>query len=146
MTKPNTGHINPQESAASEIKSYATGFVISLILTVGAFAALLSDLPTTWKVVVICTAALLQIVTHMRNFLHLSFSGNQSREDLLLVLFSASLLAIMAGGTWYIMSDLSGRMHQTGESGSSSHRALAAYSNNGKPQQVWLNNVPLTRN
>jgi len=56
----------------------------------------------------------LQIVVHMRNFLHLSFSGGQSREDLLLVLFSATLLVIMAGGTWYIMSNLSGRMHNTG--------------------------------
>ena len=32
---------------------------------------------------------------------------------MLLVLFSATLLVIMAGGTWYIMSDLSGRMHDT---------------------------------
>lgn len=143
MTKPNTEELNPQESAASEIKSYATGFVASLILTVGAFAALLSDLPTTWKVVVICAAALLQIVVHMRNFLHLSFSGSQSREDLLLVLFSVSLLAIMAGGTWYIMSDLSVRMHQTGESAGSSHRAVAAYSDHAKSKQKWLDKVPL---
>ena len=111
MTKPNTGELDPQESAASEVKSYATGFIVSLLLTVGAFAALLSDIPTTWKIVVICVAALLQIIAHMHNFLHLSFSGGQSREDLLLVLFSVSLLIIMAGGTWYIMSDLSGRMH-----------------------------------
>ena len=117
MTKPNTGELDPQESAASEIRSYATGFVVSLLLTVGAFAALLSDLPAPWKIALICVAGLLQIVTHLRNFLHLSFSGEQSREDLLLVLFSVSLLAIMAGGTWYIMSDLSGRMHQA-EAGS----------------------------
>tara|TARA_A100001391_G_scaffold273_2_gene642 strand:+ start:58246 stop:58629 length:384 start_codon:yes stop_codon:yes gene_type:complete len=116
MIKPNTGELDPQESAASEIKSYTTGFIASLLLTVGGFAAALSDLPTTWKVVLICVAALLQIITHMRNFLHLSFSGGQSREDLLLVLFSAILLTIMAGGTWYIMSDLSGRMHQTMDS------------------------------
>ncbi len=116
MTKPNTGELNPQANVDSEIKSYATGFVASLLLTVGAFAAALSDLPTSWKVILICVAALLQIITHLRNFLHLSFSGGQSREDLLLVLFSAILLAIMAGGTWYIMSDLSGRMHQAGNS------------------------------
>ena len=144
MTKPNTDELNPQESAASEIKSYTTGFVASLILTVGAFAALLSGLPTTWKITLICVAALLQIVVHMRNFLHLSFSGNQSREDLLLVLFSVSLLAIMAGGTWYIMSDLSGRMHQTGESAGSSHRTVAAYSDHAKPKQKWLAKASLS--
>ena len=113
MTKPNTGEIDPQESARQELRSYGIGFVASLLLTVGAFAAALSDLPTMWKIIVICAAALLQIVTHMRNFLHLSFTGEQSREDLLLVLFSALLLAIMAGGTWYIMSDLGGRMHNS---------------------------------
>ena len=123
MTKPNTGELDPQDSAATEIKSYATGFVVSLLLTVGAFAAVLSDLPITWKVVLICVAALLQIITHLRNFLHLSFSGEQSREDLLLVLFSVSLLAIMAGGTWYIMSDLGGRMHEMSDGGSAMHEA-----------------------
>ena len=114
MTKPNTGELDPQDSADSEIKSYAIGFTASLLLTVGAFAATMSDLPLRWKIACICAAAILQIVVHMRNFLHLSFSGGQSREDLLLVLFSATLLVIMAGGTWYIMSDLSGRMHDTG--------------------------------
>ena len=113
MTKPNTGEIDPQESARQELKSYGIGFAASLLLTVGAFAAALSDLSSTWKIIAICVAALLQIVTHMRNFLHLSFTGEQSREDLLLVLFSALLLAIMAGGTWYIMSDLGGRMHDS---------------------------------
>ena len=113
MTKPNTGELDPQDSAGSEIKSYAIGFTASLFLTVGAFAAVMSDLPVRWKIAFICAAAILQIVVHMRNFLHLSFSGGQSREDLLLVLFSATLLVIMAGGTWYIMSDLSGRMHDT---------------------------------
>ena len=113
MTKPNTGELDPQDSAGSEIKSYAIGFTASLLLTVGAFAAAMSDLPLRWKIAFICAAAILQIVVHMRNFLPLSFSGGQSREDLLLVLFSATLLVIMAGGTWYIMSDLSGRMHDT---------------------------------
>ena len=123
MTKPNTGELDPQDSAGSEIKSYAVGFTASLLLTVGAFAAAMSDLPLPWKIVCICAAAGLQIIAHMRNFLHLSLSGGQSREDLLLVLFSATLLVIMAGGTWYIMSDLSGRMHETGHDGAAMHPA-----------------------
>ena len=121
MTKPNTGELDPKDDASNEIKSYTIGFVVSLLLTGAAFAALLSDLSTTWKVVLICVAALLQVVTHLRNFLHLSFSGKQSREDLLLVLFSVILLAIMAGGTWYIMYDLSGRMHEQGGSDMAAH-------------------------
>ncbi|WP_417310465.1 cytochrome o ubiquinol oxidase subunit IV [Devosia sp.] len=113
MIRTNTGMLDPKQSASHERRSYAVGFVISLCLTALAFGALLSGLSATVTIVIIVVAALLQIVVHMHNFLHLSFSAGQSREDLLLVLFSVSLLAIMAGGTWYIMSDLSGRMHQT---------------------------------
>jgi len=123
MTKPNTGELDPKDTAREEVRSYAIGFVASLLLTGGAFAALLSDLSTSWKIVLICVAALLQIVVHLRKFLHLSFSGEQSREDLLLVLFSVCLLAIMAGGTWYVMSDLGERMHESGEGGASMHSA-----------------------
>ncbi|MEN3792445.1 cytochrome C oxidase subunit IV family protein [Fulvimarina sp. MAC3] len=120
MTKPNTGELH-HESEADDIRTYATGFVVSLLLTIGAFAAFLADLPTTLTIVLICVAAVLQIIAHLRNFLHLGISAGQSREDLLLVLFSVSLLAIMAGGTWYIMTDLSGRMHQTMGSGAPMH-------------------------
>ena len=123
MTLPNTGELDPQGNAASEIKSYAIGFVVSLLLTVGAFAALLSDLPMAWKAALICVAALLQIATHMHNFLHISLSDSQSEEDLLLVLFSVCLLAIMAGGTWYIMSDLGGRMHEGSMTGGAMHES-----------------------
>lgn len=111
MTKSNTDMVDPQDSASHELRRYAIGFGLSLLLTVGAFAALVSHLPGPWKVAAICVAALLQIVTHARHFLHLSLTGRQSREDLLLVMFSAILLAIMAGGTYFIMADLDGRMH-----------------------------------
>lgn len=121
MTKANTGELDPQDGAREEIKSYVIGFVASGLLTGVAFAAALSGLPSTTKIILISVAALLQIATHLRNFLHLSFSGQQSREDLLLVLFSICLLAIMAGGTWYIMADLGERMHQGHEAGPGAH-------------------------
>ena len=124
MTKPNTGELDRADDAREEIRSYAVGFVVSLLLTAGAFAAALSGLPTTWKVALICVAALLQIIAHLRNFLHLSFSGEQSREDLLLVLFSVCILAMMAGGTWYIMADLSGRMHDAHPTGAATHETF----------------------
>lgn len=121
MSRPNTGEIDPKDTARAEIRSYAIGFVASLLLTGGAFAAHLSGLPAPWKIALICAAALVQITVHLRNFLHLSFSGEQSREDLLLVLFSVCLLAIMAGGTWYVMADLGERMHQGDGDGAALH-------------------------
>ena len=125
MTRPNTGELDPKDTARAEIRSYAIGFVASLLLTGGAFAAHLSGLSATWKIALICAAALVQIVVHLRNFLHLSFSGEQSREDLLLVLFSVCLLAIMAGGTWYVMADLGERMLQSGMDGAAMHSMSA---------------------
>ena len=117
MTKPNTGQLDPGDTAAHELRSYAVGFVVSAALTIAAFAAVLSDLSTTAKIIIVCVTALLQVSTHLSKFLHLSIHGRQSREDLLLVLFSASLLAIMAGGTIWILSDLRGRMHGTMKEG-----------------------------
>tara|TARA_B100000745_G_C19945365_1_gene318993 strand:+ start:226 stop:606 length:381 start_codon:yes stop_codon:yes gene_type:complete len=125
MSRPNTGELDPKETARAEIRSYAIGFVASLLLTGGAFAAHLSALSATWKIALICAAALVQIVVHLRKFLHLNFSGEQSREDLLLVLFSVCLLAIMAGGTWYVMADLGERMHQSGMDGATMHSMSA---------------------
>ena len=125
MSRPNTGEIDPKDTARAEIRSYAIGFVASLLLTGGAFAAHLSALSATWKIALICAAALVQIVVHLRKFLHLNFSGEQSREDLLLVLFSVCLLAIMAGGTWYVMADLGERMHQSGMDGATMHSMSA---------------------
>ncbi|NCP22912.1 MAG: cytochrome-c oxidase [Erythrobacter sp.] len=125
MSRPNTGEIDPKDTARAEIRSYAIGFVASLLLTGGAFAVHLSGLSVSWKIALICAAALVQIVVHLRKFLHLSFSGEQSREDLLLVLFSVCLLAIMAGGTWYVMADLGERMHQSGMDGAPMHSMSA---------------------
>ena len=122
MTKPNTAELEQKDDARKELCTYAVGFLVSLALTGGAFATALSDISADWKIALICVAALLQVATHLRHFLHLSFSGEQSREDLLLVLFSVCLLAIMAGGTWYIMSDLSGRMHEMRGPGSEMER------------------------
>lgn len=111
MTRPNTSDVDPKDNARDELRNYAIGFGLSLVLTVAAFAAVLSDLSDGLKIVAVCVAGFLQIATHLIRFLHLSFSGRQSREDLLLVLFSTTLLAIMVGGTVVILADLRGRMH-----------------------------------
>ena len=57
----------------------------------------------------IAVFALVQIVVHLRYFLHIDL-GKQKREDLQLILFSTFLLAIMAGGTIWIMANLQMRM------------------------------------
>ncbi len=111
MNNINTEYVDPNDGSSGELKSYATGFVASVVLTVVAFATILTGLPPTGKIVVVSLAAIAQIIVHMRYFLHLSFEGGQAREDLLLLLFSACLLFMMVVGTVWILTDLRGRMH-----------------------------------
>ena len=52
---------------------------------------------------------MLQILVHLRFFLHLNFTTTP-RENLLAIAFTAVLLCIMVGGSLWIMIDLHTRM------------------------------------
>jgi cytochrome o ubiquinol oxidase operon protein cyoD len=89
--------------------NYVTGTVLSIVLTLAAFGAVLYGAGRGLALAIVAAAAVAQIAVQLRFFLHLGFSG-QKREDLQLVLFSLLLLTIMAGGTIWILTNLSGRM------------------------------------
>lgn len=89
---------------------YLIGLVLSVLLTVAAFAVVVLDLlPNGWAIPAIVVLALAQIVVQVRFFLHIDFS-RQKREDLQLLLFTVLLLGIMAFGTLWIMANLASRM------------------------------------
>ncbi len=93
-----------------EFTSYVVGFILAVALTAASFGLVnWSALPHFWLMVVIGAFAVIQIVVHFRFFLHIDFS-RQKREDLQLILFSALILALMVGGTIWILGDLSTRM------------------------------------
>ena len=58
---------------------------------------------------VIATAAIVQVVVHLKYFLHLSLTDTP-RESLLALCFAAVLVFIMIGGSLWIMFDLHHRM------------------------------------
>ena len=58
---------------------------------------------------VIAVLVLVQVLVHLRYFLHIDFS-RQKREDLQLILFSALILLLMAGGTLWVLANLAERM------------------------------------
>lgn len=94
-----------------EMRSYLTGFILALALTIIPFAVVAwGGLGTVKSAIVILACALIQIVVHFRYFLHINLS-RQKREDLQLILFSFLLLTIMVGGTVWIMANLATRMH-----------------------------------
>ena len=98
-----------QTDERSELRSYVWGFGLALLLTLLPFALVYwKAMPRFPLLIVIGAFAFVQVLVHFRCFLHISF--RQKREDLLLILFSALLLAIMVVGTLWIMANLAIRM------------------------------------
>ena len=90
--------------------SYLVGFVLAVVLTAIPFYLVATHaLPPSRIMYVIAAAAVLQILVHLRFFLHLDFISTP-RENLLAIAFTAVLLSIMVGGSLWIMIDLHTRM------------------------------------
>jgi cytochrome o ubiquinol oxidase subunit IV len=95
---------------AHGLKSYLTGFVLALILTAIPFALVATNaLPKLHTLIVIGVAAIIQVLVHLRYFLHMDLTTTP-RENLLAILFAAILIFIMVGGSFWIMIDLHHRM------------------------------------
>ena len=90
--------------------TYIAGFVLAAVLTVAAFLAAASGrLASRTALATVAVFGVIQLLVHVRCFLHIDLS-RQKREDLQLLLFSALLLAIMVGGTVWIMGNLAAHM------------------------------------
>jgi len=91
-------------------KAYLTGFVLALILTAIPFAVVWTGaLPVGGAISVIAVAAVIQVLVHLRYFLHLNLRTTP-RENLLALAFAVVLMFIMVGGSLFIMFDLHFRM------------------------------------
>ena len=92
------------------LSSYIVGFVLAVILTAIPFWLVHSHaLPPSRTMYVIAAAAVLQILVHLRFFLHINFTTTP-KENLLALAFTAVLLFLMVGGSLWIMIDLHSRM------------------------------------
>lgn len=90
--------------------TYIVGFILAVVLTAIPFLLVANhSLPPSSLMVVIAVTAVLQILVHLRFFLHLNLATTP-RENLLAIAFTAVLLAIMVGGSLWIMIDLHHRM------------------------------------
>lgn len=94
-----------------DLRSYLTGFVLSLVLTGAAFWLVLGTGFSAGKTMLILgVLGIVQLFVQLRFFLHIDRS-KQKREDLDLILFSSLVLLIIVVGTVWIMGNLSIRMH-----------------------------------
>lgn len=93
-----------------EFRDYLVGFALALALTALPFGIVaFAGLARGTNLAAIAAAALAQIVVQFRYFLHIDLSASK-REDLQLILFTFLILAIMAGGTMWIIGNLAMRM------------------------------------
>jgi len=92
------------------LKPYLIGIVLALILTAIAFGLVaFGTLPHDTTLAIIAALAVVQILVHLRFFLHIDFKSTP-RENLVALAFAVVLICIMVGGSLWIMFDLYHRM------------------------------------
>lgn len=102
--------MNHSASNTHGLRSYLTGFGLALSLTAIPFALVATNaLPKSSTLIIIGIAAIIQILVHLRYFLHLDLKSTP-RENLLAIMFATILIVIMVGGSFWIMFDLHRRM------------------------------------
>jgi cytochrome o ubiquinol oxidase subunit IV len=97
-------------ASRGSVKSYLTGFILSLLLTAIPFALVMRG---TWSAAAalagIFVAGLVQILVHLHYFLHLDTSS-AARWNVLAMIFTLLIMALFVGGTLWIMYTLNYRM------------------------------------
>jgi cytochrome o ubiquinol oxidase subunit IV len=97
-------------ASRGSLKSYLTGFVLSLILTAIPFALVMSrTLSAAATLAGIFVAGIVQILVHLHYFLHLDTSS-AARWNVLAMIFTLLIMALFVGGTLWIMYTLNYRM------------------------------------
>lgn len=101
----------PADSTGASLgtfKSYTIGFILSVVLTVVAFAVVMIMSRST-ALPVIFVAAIAQIMVHLYYFLHLNTSSAM-RWNMLAMVFAVLIMALFVGGSLWIMFHLNYRM------------------------------------
>jgi cytochrome o ubiquinol oxidase operon protein cyoD len=92
------------------MRPYIIGIVAALILTAIPFALVFTgSLPRETTLVIIAAFAVVQILVHLRFFLHIDLESTP-RENLVALAFACVIIFLMVGGSLWIMFDLYHRM------------------------------------
>lgn len=88
------------------VKSYLVGFVLAVILTVIPFYLVMNlSMSKTVTLYTIFVFAVIQIVVHLKYFLHLNFTTETGRLNTISFLFSALIIGLVVGlSLWIIYS------------------------------------------
>ena len=103
--------IDSSGASRGSLKSYGTGFILSIILTAIAFGLAMQGGSLSRGVVFvgIFGAATVQILVHLHYFLHLDTSS-KARWNVLALVLTVLIMILFVGGSLWIMSNLNYRM------------------------------------
>jgi cytochrome o ubiquinol oxidase operon protein cyoD len=102
--------IDSAGASRGSLKSYGTGFILSIVLTAIAFALVMSGAVSRPALLfAVIAAAVVQMLVHLHYFLHLNRSSAQ-RWNVLALLFTVLILCLFVGGSLWIMYNLNYRM------------------------------------
>lgn len=101
--------LNSSGASKGGLKSYVTGFTLSIILTVIAFGLVLSGASRVATLAGILSAAVVQVFVWLHFFLHMDRSS-EAHWNMLAVLFTVAILVLFVGGSLWIMHNLDYRM------------------------------------
>lgn len=107
----NRTFIDSTGMSRGNVKSYAIGFILSIILTAIAFGLVMQGgaIPRGVVFAGIFGAAAVQILVHLHYFLHLDTSSKM-RWNMLALILTVLIMILFVGGSLWIMSNLNYRM------------------------------------
>jgi cytochrome o ubiquinol oxidase operon protein cyoD len=89
------------KASHGSLKSYITGFGLSLVLTVLSFGAVMSELvPRDMILGAITILAIVQLLVQLMFFLHLGTAPEQRNNTVIFVLTILLIATIVAGSLW----------------------------------------------
>ena len=98
----NTSHSH-DDAGHGSVKSYAIGFILSVILTVIPFGLVMyPSLPKAMTLWIILAFAVIQVLVHLVYFLHLDRSQAQ-RNNVIAFVFAALVIVLLVGLSLWIM-------------------------------------------
>jgi cytochrome o ubiquinol oxidase operon protein cyoD len=97
-------------SLRRDFTTYAVGYLLAIFLTSLSFSSVFFHLLPPGRIfILILVLAVMQMIVHMRCFLHVSLQRS-ARINLHLILFSAAIILLMVGGTLVILFNEQARM------------------------------------
>lgn len=102
-------HATLDQAGGATRRSYLTGFALAVVLTLAPFALVMArPLSPDLTLVAIFAAAIVQILVHLRCFLHLEWT-HEGQWNVLAFVFTALIIGIVVGGSIWIMVNLQAR-------------------------------------